>query len=640
MENPDRSPVAGGRDRWAGFVAGGAAGGFMTAYLELLFLTATVGAFWVIPGTALRALALYSLLGAAAAAAIYFVLHHAWLKRHPLRQVQPWAFGFALLFAGGILLEAAVFLFDIHLFRAPDGRWAPSAYLVLLAAVSLALAAGWSVVAIARRFVAPDRRRAWRAGAASLLILAAVFMLVRFGTGYRDRRLPDIAKAQAAAPPANIVILLIDALRPDHLSAYGYPLPTSPAIDRLAREGALFRDCLAASSWTVPTHASLFSGRLPSVHGAFSLYSQLADSIPTLAQILSRRGYDTASLHDNPLLEGEYGLLRGFRTALNVDNGHKVSLTLQRLWDRLRGERSMGERILSVAGRWIEHERRLGRPYFLFVNLLDVHLPYRPRSPYIEEFLKPLSAEKVHKDYIRLLTSDHVLSKPKADALFPRLSAADWRVLGRYYDSNVRAVDDQIGRFLDRLRARGLLSDTLVIVTADHGEMLGEKGMGAHFQPTLHREALRIPLILWFPARLAAADLPHRVSQLDILPTALRLAGLAAAVPPGGQGIDLFATPPGREVVAEFWDEAQHGFSRAFYTENWKLIDYASGKRELYDVGRDPAERNDLSAACPERLAALRSRLDGFLGALPRRQRRAATRDPEKEKLLRSLGYL
>jgi arylsulfatase A-like enzyme len=435
--------------------------------------------------------------------------------------------------------------------------------------------------------------------------------------------------------------LLVDSLRADHLSAYGYPLPTSPAIDRLAREGVLFRSCYATSTWTIPTHASVFTGLYPSSHGVYSLYSTLDPAVPTLARILAGHGYRTGSFFDNPLLGPRCGLSRAFQTALGVDNAHKVSLTLARVWQRLHGDRSMSGSILTTADKWIEHGRSGERPFFLFVNLLDAHLPYRPKKPYIAEFLRSLPDEKVNMGLTRKFISDGIVSKKNADALYPRLTAADWRWLGRFYDSNVRAIDDQIGLFLKRLKSRGLLANTLVILTADHGELLGENGLGGHYQPTMVQAALRIPLILWFPGHLTAAEMRQPVSQVDIFPSILKLAGLAAAVPLSTQGLDLLAPPPDREILAEFWDEERKQFSRSFFLGDHKLVLHASGETELYDLKDDPLETRNLARVDPGLLQSLHSRLDLKLRSMaikkPYENKQGRM---EKERLLKSLGYL
>lgn len=626
---------------WLGGLAGGLAAGILIAYGESLFILLTAGSFWADWRFLLKAMLLYGLLGGALGGLGGAFLHAAFFRRHPLRRLPPGIFFFSIFTAAGIFGETWVFLMDIHTFRTPQGRWQGEAYLVLLAGLAAAVLAGGWIAWSGGRIHGKGKKPVWRWAAVVLLVAVAVWLAANALAARQEGPGNGKIRSGPEGRPANVVILLVDALRPDHLSAYGHALPTSPTIDRLAREGVLFRTCYATSTWSIPTHASIFTGLFPSSHGAYTLYSALDPEIPTLAQILAARGYRTASLFDNPLLGKRYGLTHGFQTALGVDNAHKVSLAVSRIRDRLRGVRSMSPNILGVAASWIDHAGRQGRPFFLFMNLMDVHLPYRPKEPYAGEFLRSLPPGKVDKDLVRRFTGDGILSKKAADALFPRLGAADWRWLERIYDSNIRFVDDQIGRFLDRLRRRGQLENTLVIVTADHGELFGENGLGAHFQPSMHHASMRIPLIFWFPARLPAAEVVRPVSQVDMFAAILKLAGFPHDIPAHVQGEDLFAPPDGRGILGEFWDEERRRFIRSYYSGDFKLMVQASGKRELFDLKTDAAEARDLAPLRPELLRELSARLDAQLNSMPRRAARA---DPgkrrEMERMLRSLGYL
>lgn len=642
--NPGESSGPGG-DRFLEYalagIAGGAGAGFLTAYIEALFLLLTVGSFWVDFPFLISALALYGAAGGSGGLACSLLLQPLLFRRHPLRRIRPWIFFFSLLSAVGLAAETLLYLLDIHTFRDYSGAWTAAAYLVLLAGFLAAGCAGMLIAWISRSLFQGERTSRMRNGGIALFALLGIFLLVRILLAWQEESGAGPAAGGKAARPANVILLVVDALRPDHLSAYGYPLPTSPAIDRLAREGILFRDCYATSTWSIPTHASLFTGLYPSSHGCYSLYSSLDPVVPTLAQVLAAQGYRTGSFYDNLLLGPQWGLSRGFQTALGVDNGHKVSLTLLRVWDRLRGDRSMSKNTLAAARKWVEHAGGRNRPFFLFVNLMDAHLPYRPKKPYSDDFLRSLPAGNVNEKSTRIFTTDGIRSKKVADSLFPRLTAADWRWLGRYYDSNIRGIDDRIGLFVRRLKSRGLLANTLVVITADHGELLGENGLGAHFHPSMHRAALHIPLVFWFPERLPAGEVRQPVSQVDLFAAVLRLAGVPEAVPRDAQGEDLLAPMSNRAIVAEFWDEKLGRFNRALVSGDLKLVAYASGRRELHDLKNDPGEEKDLALLRPGLMRELTSRLDEWLRTVPNRKSRAeAGKRKEMEKLLKSLGYI
>ena len=629
-------------DRWRGHVFAGAAGGtlagLLIAYLESIFLLLTVGPFWVDVPFLLKALLLYGLAGGGGGIVCASFFYFVFFRRRPLRLIRPWVFFFAFLSACGLGLEAVFYMMDIHTFRKIGGEWTTLAYFVFFAGIALSALLGWAILGTCRSLFDGKTRKRSRNGTLAFLLLFLLFLAAR---AFRVRQAAPLHGPAGNGDQASIIMLLVDSLRPDHLSAYGYPLPTSPGIDRLAREGMLFRHCYAVSNWTVPTHTSIFTGLYPSAHGNYSMYSSLDPSIPTLPQHLAGRGYRTASLFDNKLLGRRYGLMRGFQTALGVDNEHKTSLTISRLWDRLRGRRSMSGTILRVAEQWITYEPRRGQPFFLFVNFLDAHIPYRPQQPYIKDFLRSLPAGEVNVAQARRFTTGDYISKKEANELSQRLTAADWRWLERFYDSNIRLIDDRIRLFLDRLRAKGYLENTVVIVTSDHGEFFGERGIGGHLHSSMHNAGLHVPLILWFPRRLAAGKVERPVSQLDLFPTILGLAGMSGAASGHGQGRDLFADPEDRALLAEFWDDIRRRFSRALFAAGFKLVIPASGKRELYDLETDAGEKFDLAQTRPEVADALARRLENLLRSMPlRRNREEPGKRKEMERLLKSLGYL
>jgi arylsulfatase A-like enzyme len=636
------SQVSGHFLNWVvGGLIGGIWAGLWTAFWESLFIQVTIGSYWADLEFWMKALGLHAAVGAAAGLACSALLYFFVFRRRPLARTRPWVFFLALLSAGGMAAETVLFLLDVHTFRNLRGGWTIPAYAVLLAGLLAAGFTGWAIARAGRRFFQGGPWLVGRNSGILLLIVMAILLSARAYSAWRMKvGLAPVPEKMAVAP-ANVIILLIDSLRADHLSSYGYPLPTSPVIDRLAREGILFRNGFATSNWTVPTHASIFTGLYPSSHGAYSLHSSLDPTVPTLARLLAAKGYRTGIFFDNPLLHSHGGLLQGFQARVGVDNAHKVSLALDRVWDRLHGRRAMSGNILRTAGKWIAHGRGTGRPFFLFVNVLDAHLPYRPQKPYIDDFLKSLPNETVNTKLTRIFTRDGIRSKKTADSLFRRLTAADWRWLGRFYDSNIRAIDDRIGEFLQRLKNEGLLDNTLVVVTADHGELLGESGLGGHYQSTFSQAALRVPLICWFPGHLPSMEIQQPVSQVDFLPSILKLTGLAGSIPPASQGGDLFAPSPGRPILAEFWDEGRQGFSRAFLLGEQKLILYASGEKEMYDVTNDPAETSNLVLDRPELLRHLTERLSLMLRSMATKKavERLQTRK-EAEKALRSLGYL
>jgi len=620
---------------------GGALAGSLMAYGESLVILATAGSFLADFSFLIKAVIIYGLAGMGGGMLCSLLLYVFVFNKRPLRQTRPWIFFFALLSVCGIILEGILYLLDIDIFRNLNGGWKVSAYFFILIDFLVGMAMGWSIWRIGRSLSGKTARFCFVFGAGGIFGLFVIFWSLRIFLASAESLQPLRPPEDEEQRPLNIIMVLVDSLRFDHLSAYGYSLPTSPRIDRLAREGILFRRCYAVSNYTIPTHTSIFSGLYPSSHGNYSHYSSLDPSIPTLSQILAAKGYRTGSFFDNRLLGPHFGLSRLFQTSLGVNNEQKTSLTIFRLWERLKRNRSMSDNILRVAFKWIQYRPVRKRPFFLFVNLMDTHVPYRPKKPYIDEFLRSLPEQDQHPELVAKFTMGRTIGKKAANDLYPRLSSSDWRWLERCYDSNIRYIDDQVSAFLSRLETAGKLSRTLVIVTSDHGEFFGEKGVGQHHQSFMHNAGLHIPLILWLPDRLAPATVERPVSQVDIFPTVLSLAGLSRSIPGGVQGRDLFSMGEGTEVLSEYWDDNRNQFSRAFFSGDFKLVTDPTSRHELYDLASDPGETKDLSLVRPDLLKELRARLNDKLKSMPQRKIQVDEKKrKEKERLLRSLGYL
>lgn len=425
------------------------------------------------------------------------------------------------------------------------------------------------------------------------------------------------SEASPNRPPL-VLLVTLDTTRADHLSCYGHDRKTSPNLDRLAADALVFEIAIATSSWTLPSHASLFTGKLGSVHGAgydasgpLSLASALpgpewrhyrarplAESERTLAEILRDAGYTTGAVVAGPWLKRAFGLAQGF----DFYDDDQI--------DSTDGRRA--DRVTDAALRFLE--RSAGRPAFLFLNYYDPHGPYDAPEPFATMFLK---------EGARLSAG-----VPNGDELLAR------------YDAEVAYMDHHFGRLLDRLRQRGLYDAALIVVTADHGELLGEHGRIGHGE-TLTEPELRIPLILKKPE-----STPGRVAtpaQLtDVLPTLLD--ALKIGVPKVIQGSVLPNT--GHPLVAEV-DPLQElgpaGRWRALYDGNFKFLWNSKADHQLFDLARDPREKDNLFRREGERARHLALGLEGYLASLPRPPADAGAArklDEETQRALRSLGYV
>lgn len=446
-----------------------------------------------------------------------------------------------------------------------------------------------------------------------MLGAVAVAALLVWGAG-RAREAWGMRGLGAAAPGTpNVLLLVMDTQRADHLSAYGYARPTSPRLSRMAAEGMIFENASANSSWTLPSHASLMTGRYPREHRAGEMRRPwLDDRFPTLAEALRARGYATGGFVANTYWCGRQTRLdRGFVRYEDFygNVGDAVARTV--LGRRIAYELLPRFGINDVPGRkwateingdvldWVDGLDR--RPFFAFVNYFDVHGPLFPPAPYAGRFSAgDVQARKAKEIEIGALTPEMQL--PPAEEI---------RRMRDAYDESILYLDSQIGALLDALDRRGLLRNTLVIVTSDHGESWGEHGMLYHGH-SLYREQTHVPLILRLPGVVPAGVRDTRAVGLHQLPaTVAEIVGADAQLFPGRSLLEpgddaqrpALTQVSRRSLVPSFWPTSRTALS-ALVTERWHLIQPDSGAAELYDLSNDPGELRDL-ATSPEGAALL-----------------------------------
>lgn len=414
------------------------------------------------------------------------------------------------------------------------------------------------------------------------------------------------------ATPKSVLLVSIDTLRADRVGAYGHARPTTPVLDALAASGTLFERTVAPSPWTVPSHATLFTGRFPHVHGVVTEHDRLADDVPTLATLLKGRGMLTAAVVQTTWISAAQGLAQGFDSFVQVP-------------DHLEGGVLVNRNAESFLRAYA------GRPFFLFLHYYDVHSEYRPRPRFREQFTKPYDGP--------IDGSSMQLQDIRSGVLTP--TPRDVEQLSDLYDAEIRQLDAALGRLFALLDELGIRDETLVVLTADHGEEFYEHGDVLHGR-TLYGEVLGIPLIWSGPGIAKGARRAELASLADVAPTLLARLGVDA--PPDLDGVDLFARtapdPMRRVVAAADHNNAEPDSLRMVQDRRHKLIlDRITGTVRLYDLERDPGEHTDVSAAHPEIVASLRADLDRYLArarAAPRRESLSA----EEADRLRALGYL
>jgi hypothetical protein len=318
-----------------------------------------------------------------------------------------------------------------------------------------------------------------------------------------------------STPPVHrpdILLVVWDTCRVDRLSAFGYARPTSPRLDALAARGVRYTQCFTTAPWTAPSHGSLFTGLLPSVHGQTMVGRRVRQDVPVLAELLQAAGYETALFSANPLLSEATGLSRGFETVVPFFNA------TEKVKDGPRG--------VAAIQRWLDARMPDAnrKPLFLMVNFMDAHVPLEPPPEHVAAVMDP-SVPMADVEAARALDQVAVM------AHLLRIRSIDPSTLkgmSVLYDGGIRVADASTGEVIDRLRAAGFLEDGLIVVTSDHGENLGEHGQTEH-RASLYETVLHVPLVVYRPGRYeGGATVGTQVSLADVFPTVLREAGVPA----------------------------------------------------------------------------------------------------------------
>ena len=443
----------------------------------------------------------------------------------------------------------------------------------------------------------------------------------------------------APAQRPNVLLISIDSLRADHVGCYGYAKPTTPTIDRLAREGVMFRSAVSTTSWTLPAHAAMFTGLYDSAHGATDVTARLDERHVTLAEAMRDAGYQTVGLYGGPFLHPTFGLDQGFETYINCMSVLPSDAPAEAFREYASHAAShddvTGPRTAEQFAAWLESQAAAdGRPMFAFIHLWDVHFDYIPPEKYVRMF---------DADYQGDVTARNFMNN---DAVHPGMDARDLAHVLALYDGEIRFTDDIIAQLLDALREAGRLDNTLVVITSDHGEEFFEHGGKGH-QRTLFDEVVRVPLVVWWPGRVEAGGVvEQQVRLIDIAPTLLAAAG--AAVPQAMQGRDLRPVMDGAGVTDEAALLELLGFGErvcGVRTNDYELL--RDEQRELvgfFDLHKDPREQRSVSGdararTAAEQLRALVAANEALRMADEEGAGNDATMDDAMRRRLESLGY-
>ncbi len=481
----------------------------------------------------------------------------------------------------------------------------------------------------------------------------------------------------AARAHPNVLILLWDTTRADHLSFYGHDKPTTPNMAKWAESGVVFERAISPAMWTVPSHASMFTGVTSTTHGADFDYRWLDGANVTLAETLQAAGYDTYAFSANPnLADNRINLLQGVAEIEMAWRGRfkaPVSqITRQKLIQRdVSTEISPGfagkgtdhfyYNAAPVTGdaltTWLDTRAEKEKPWFAYLNYMEAHKPRVPGLAARERMVDSPAELELGLSTDLSLVNQLLYSVGAREYSNEELSAIE-----AVYDAALSELDDHTGALLEDLRQRGELDDTIVIFTSDHGENLGDHHLFGH-RHGLYQALVHVPLVISYPGKLAPRRVIETTSNLDLYYTIARLAGVEPPPAPqpsfrtdllAGTASAVFAETIGidregiERVVRSDLDAQKwmHTF-QSIVADGWKLIETSTGEKELYNLSIDPDELSDVAAAEPSRLAALDTQLDAWHAAVPKYDptRRAEGEGPvqddeETRQALEALGYL
>ena len=455
----------------------------------------------------------------------------------------------------------------------------------------------------------------------------------------------------ATSSGPNVLFVVLDTVRKDRLSVYGYDEPTTPVLDDFAEEARVYDNAVAPAPWTLPVHASLFTGLYPSEHNATQETPYLEDAT-TLAQSLSAAGYSTSCYSSNAWITPYTHLTDGFDDQDNffkVMPGDLMSGPLARIWKTMNDN----DRLRSLADRLVElgnavHERLAAGggedsktpavidqtqefisdsdgPFYSFINLMDAHLPYHPPEEYVEQFAPGVD-------------STEVCQNSKAYNCGARdIDDEEWADITGLYDAEIRHMDDQLGRLFDWLKAEGLWDETMVVVCADHGELHGEHDLYGH-EFNIYDQLVNVPLLVKHPDIEPGRD-EGVVELLDLYHTVLDATGVEGRGQPRDPNRSLLADSYrdielGEHAFVEYHrpvvelnqleskaseagidlDADSRFYSRmraarqpaAKYIRNERIPD------EAYRLGSDPAEAENVADGDDEQVAAAEAALSAF----------------------------
>ncbi len=580
----------------------------------------------------LYSMALYAVIGGLGMAAVGVVMTGLiYIGRYRIKKSQ-----LAGIFTGVFVLLAVSVLLAENIMSGNAFDVVESTVICILSGVGLG---GLSAYALDKG-VGKGKLITGRTRQASFILLAimvSIFIPVSFigpfSSGNSQGAGTPITSENLEEKP-NILWIVMDTVRADHVSGNGYYRNTTPNIDNIASEGILFENCIAEAPWTLPSHASMFTSLFPSKHGTDMEHQWLEDDFQTIAEVLRQHGYETFGYSNNPYVSPETNLSQGFDTfevtlAGRYEAGSeladelKVSIAKRYVQNYLLMDNGAC-RTNEVVKGWIAEAHQAETPFFVFINYMEAHIPYYPPEeyalPYLGEGISLAEAMSINQSI-----EPYIFGQVE-------MSDEDFEILRALYDGEISYLDFRIGQLFDYLKELQIWDNTVLIITADHGENFGDHQLMNH-RLCVYDTLLHVPLIIRYPGLAETGMRVDEPVQLtDLFPTILDIVGIDGNGEEQIQGHSL--VEDGQKVgstfaIAEYVSllevdcDRNPQFDVSKYcrrlktvrSNEFKYIWSSDGRDELYNISHDPGELNNLIETEPEKAEELKAVLQEWLNS-------------------------
>ena len=496
-----------------------------------------------------------------------------------------------------------------------------------------------------------------------LALVLTVFAFIGLSSAFKQTplitpRYQSQGYADLSSP--NVILIVMDTVRADHLSLYGYERDTSPNLNKFAENATLYTQAIAPGNMTLTSHASMFTGYSVRQHGAHDQFpgkghAQPLDSeFETLAEILSGKGYSTLAIVSNmSYLCPGYGLNQGFeyydnRSRVNFLRGAYPYVIRQEVRNLLtyifhpstydlvfRRAETINNHVFSL----LEKKTKRNRPLFMFINYMDAHRPYMPPPPF-DNFFPGKNDDFVSNRYFFAMKKEIMTFKRE-------INEAERNHLISQYDGGIAYMDFHIGKLLEKLKDLDLYENSIIIITSDHGESFGERNLLEHGM-SVYQGVIHVPLIIKSSGSDEGKVVNEPVSLVDMMPLVLEKLGYKTPAGMRSTGLNSFSTDPSGYIISESYPskyytnlhENYRNIETALYSGKYKFISSTAGKRELFDLSVDADEKTNLYSKGSSISGMMEISLNNWVSSVEKFSGPSVKIDKDSLERLKSLGYI